>query len=138
MLQSTLRLLKYQVEKIEFNLNENYNFQDGKIIELNQNLERNISKIDKDRFKISLKFEICPKNDDQVPFTLSISIAGIFELENWTSEENKTLATVNTVAILFPFLRSLIAVVTSNANVPPYILPVINVAAWLENVDKNE
>lgn len=136
MSQGTLQLLSYEVNKIEFNLNKDYVFNKAKKIELNQNLEKNIERIDENTFKVSLSFEIFNLEEKPTPFTLSIKISGIFHLNNWENEDNITLATVNTIAILFPFVRSLVATVTANTSVPPYILPIFNVAAWLEQNEK--
>ena len=138
MQEAALQLLKYTVNKIEFNLNENYKIIQGTSIELNQNLERIISKIDENTLQVTLKYDIYNLENKQVPFTMSIIISSVFSLQNWEQESNKEIATVNTVAILFPFMRSLIATITANANVPPYILPVLNVAAWLDNLEKNK
>ena len=138
MQEAALQLLKYKVDKIEFNLNENYKIIQGTSIELNQNLERIISKIDENTLQVTLKYDIYNLENKQVPFTMSIIISSVFSLLNWEQENNKEIAMVNTVAILFPFMRSLIATITANANVPPYILPVLNVAAWLNNLEKNK
>lgn len=138
MQEAALQLLKYKVDKIEFNLNENYKIIQGTSIELNQNLERIISKIDENTLQVTLKYDIYNLENKQVPFTMSIIISSVFSLLNWEQESNKEIATVNTVAILFPFMRSLIATITANANVPPYILPVLNVSAWLDNLEKNK
>jgi preprotein translocase subunit SecB len=42
---------------------------------------------------------------------------------------------VNGVAILFPYLRSLISDMTSKGSETPIILPTINVAAMLKDVE---
>lgn len=129
---STLILLNYLVDKINFELNESYVFKPDCPINLNQNIERKITKIDDNRVKISLLFDIYNTEEKEVPFTLSISVSGIFELEDWESDKNKEIATVNTAAILFPFLRSLISTITANVNVPPYVLPVFDVNSLFE------
>ena len=40
------------------------------------------------------------------------------------------------MAILFPYIRALVSTFTANANVPPLILPPINVVNLIENVSK--
>ena len=136
MSKAALQLLRYDVNKIEFNLNNNFVFDNINKIELNQNVDRTIEKIDENTFKTSLNFEIFSLEEKPTPFTLLIKLSGIFQLKAWENEENNTLATVNTAAILFPFIRSLVATITANTSVPPYILPVFNVSAWLEENEK--
>ena len=132
MQEAAIVLLKYSVDKINFEINEQFDYYDKKEIKLNQNLERAITKIDENTLKVSLHFSIYSTQDNPNPFIMQTEISGVFKLENW-ERENKQMATVNTVAILFPFLRALIATITANTSVPPYIIPVINVAAWLDN-----
>ena len=133
MYESKLSLLKYSVDKIFFEVNDEYDYSKAKEIKLNQDLNKTINKIDENTFKTTLIFKIYGTEEIPVPFTLSISISGIFELEDWESEKNKQIAEKNTVAILFPFLRSLIATVTANCSVPPYVMPVINVNAFISD-----
>ena len=133
MYESKLSLLKYSVDKIFFEVNDEYNYSKAKEIKLNQDLNKTINKIDENTFKTTLNFKIYGTEVIPVPFTLSISISGLFGLEDWESEKNKQIAEKNTVAILFPFLRSLIATVTANCSVPPYVMPVINVNAFISD-----
>ncbi|MHB1682817.1 MAG: protein-export chaperone SecB [Bacilli bacterium] len=66
------------------------------------------------------------------PFYLTVTLTGAFtlSLENVPPEmdqkQQDQLLQVNTTAILFPYLRSLITNITANANVPPLILPPVN------------
>ena len=133
MYESKLSLLKYSVDKIFFEVNDEYDYSKAKEIKLNQDLNKTINKIDENTFKTTLNFKIYGTEEITVPFTLSISISGLFGLEDWESEKNKQIAEKNTVAILFPFLRSLIATVTANCSVPPYVMPVINVNAFISD-----
>ena len=75
-------------------------------------------------------------NEEIVPFLLNITISGLFNLENWENEENKTIAEMNTIAILFPYLRTLVTFATSNGGMNPYILPVLNINALFEKKEK--
>lgn len=133
MYESKLSLLKYSVDKIFFEVNDEYDYSKAKEIKLNQDLNKTINKINENTFKTTLSFKIYGTEEIPVPFTLSISISGLFGLEDWESEKNKQIAEKNTVAILFPFLRSLIATVTANCSVPPYVMPVINVNAFISD-----
>lgn len=52
---------------------------------------------------------------------------GVFEFEDWEDDDKNGMAINNATAILFPYLRNLVSTVTLNGNVPPYILPVMNI-----------
>ena len=132
-----IELLKYQVEKIHFDINPTFDFQNNTSIEIAPSLSRDIAKIDDETAKVTLAFHINNNEKLITPFDVEIIISGTFKLNDWENE-NVDIMKINTVAILFPFLRALVATVTSNANVPPYVIPVFNVEAWLDESEKKE
>ncbi len=133
-----LQLLNYSVNEIEFLLNDKYDFTKKQSVKLNQNFTRSIKKINKDVCAVSLSFIISDNDENPTPFTMRVVITGTFKLEDWEYEENIDLIKTNAVAIIYPFLRSLVATITSNANIPSYILPVFNIVSYFENADKNQ
>jgi preprotein translocase subunit SecB len=62
-------------------------------------------------------------------------MTGDFELcmEEENDKLKEALLHENAVAIMFPFLRSVIASLTTTANINPLILPVINIANTFKN-----
>ena len=138
MASTNLQLLKYAVNEINFALNENYDFSKKQSIKLNQNFTRSIKKINEDVCDVSLMFIINDSDDFPTPFTMKITITGTFKLKDWESKDNIDFIKTNAVAIVYPFLRSLVATITSNANIPSYILPVFNIAAYFEKEDKKD
>ena len=138
MASTNLQLLKYTVNEISFALNENYDFSKKQSIKLNQNFTRSIKKINKDVCDVSLMFVISDGDDSPTPFTMKVTITGTFKLKDWESKDNIDFIKTNAVAIVYPFLRSLVATITSNANIPSYILPVFNIAAYFEKEDKKD
>jgi preprotein translocase subunit SecB len=71
------------------------------------------------------------------PFHLKMSVSGYFSVEPLVNE-NLRLIETNAVAILFPYLRSLVSTITANANVAPLILPPINVVELLRQKQQSE
>lgn len=70
---------------------------------------------------------------------LLISIIGEFELLNYKEipqQAAKELLEKNTVAIMFPFLRSQVTIVTSQPNMPSINIPPININYMLEELKK--
>lgn len=60
-------------------------------------------------------------------------MTGYFEVDDINSEMGKHLVNYNSIAILFPYVRSLITSYTANSNVPPLIIPPINVSKMVED-----
>lgn len=129
---SGFKFLGYVVDKIDFKLNSDY---DKKEARLDFNLECNI-KTDKELKKGSVNLVLkFLKNSENIGtfFDLEISLTGFFESLDMEEEGFKKMLNLNGVALLFPFLRSAIADITKTANIPPLLLPVINVHKMLEN-----
>ena len=89
-----------------------------------------INPIDKLVFKVSLGITLFSESQ----YNINAQISGIFELTE-ESIMGKKLLTNNAVAILFPYLRSQLTLLTSQPGFEPVILPVLNINALLNDVD---
>lgn len=116
----------YSVNELIFKLNANYNTMDGNV-SLSPNFTREICKKDDNNYVVSLAIGI---NGDNIPFEVYVNISGYFGVE--TSEFSEQLIYKNAVAILFPYLRSLVSTLTANSSVKPVILPPINIVKMFE------
>ena len=134
---SPLSLNKYIVKDIHFSINEKFTFNQDVAREIHPEFTRHIRKIDDNNALVNLIF--CIDNENLVlPFSMKIDIEGLFHLENWERSELGSIMVTNTTAILFPYLRSLVSVITANANISPYIIPVMNINALFECEDATE
>lgn len=136
--QEPLKLNHYSVEKIDFHLNKGFNPKAAPTVSLNPDFRRNIRRIDENKALVELTVIIQTK-DIQLPFYLEVTIGGLFTLEHWEeTEDKKNLMKNQTIAILFPLVRSLVTVVTANSNIPPLMLPMLDVAALFEESEKRK
>lgn len=131
---SSLKFKNYIVEKVEFNVNYDFSGEDKEIyFDLD-----NDCKFEDNNFILTLDMVIFPeakKND--YPFTMKVRLAGLFEVDSNVKEETKIdFAQKNAIAILFPYLRALTSVYTSNSNIGTLILPPINVVKYLKNKEQ--
>lgn len=125
---SEMKLLNYKVIKTTFELNEAFEFKTSKI-DIQPSFNRDIVRIDDQHYKITLGIKISKEvNKNPIPFESEVVISSVFELPNWKSEAANSIAVNNATAIMFPYLRTLMATITMNGNVPPYMLPVMNVS----------
>ncbi|WP_373205839.1 protein-export chaperone SecB [Clostridium tertium] len=132
--KSKLRFKNYIVESIDFKSNFNFSGEEKSIeFDLENDYE-----FEDNNFILTLEMEVFPdaeKND--YPFSMRVRIIGLFEVESESTEKEKIdFAEKNSIAILFPYIRSLISVYTSNANIGTTIIPPINVVKYLENKKK--
>lgn len=75
-------------------------------------------------------------NDENNALKLSVELVGTFAFSN-SENVNKNLydnlINKNAIAILFPYLRSQVTLITSQPNMTPIILPPININTLLKN-----
>lgn len=132
---STLQFLHYDVNKIQFINNPDYEAQEVEVdLEFDSAIERSEEYIAQ---KVSI--EVFPNGlENGMPFQLQIDLTGHFRLVDGAEKmETKNIET-NTLAILFPYVRSLVTTITANANVPALVLPPLNIVRTLEEKNSQE
>ncbi|SGR58700.1 preprotein translocase subunit SecB [Staphylococcus aureus] len=72
-----------------------------------------------------------------------MQLTGVFDIEYENDVEDKNslkiLLTQNAIAILYPYIRSLVSDLTSKANMfDTFIMPVVNVAKMMEENNRIE
>lgn len=111
---------------------------DNKEICISPIFKRNITHYDNNKYIVQLDLSIKTSEENPLPFNIEIIMTGYFELYiNGKNDNinNKKIIKNNTVAIMFPFLRSALATLTTAANIDPLIIPVINVTQMFKDED---
>ncbi len=129
---SDMRFLNYIVPKASAEINKNFDFKQTQNITLQPKFRRDIIKVSDKEFNNQLTVTI-QDGDTPIPFSIEVSIRGAFYLENWEDEDNKDLVNTTSTATLFPYLRSLVSQVSTMLNMPPYILPLLNINELFKN-----
>ncbi len=126
--QSVLQLDKIVFDKIEF---KRLGFSSEKELELE--IQSNISqKQNAEIYRVTLIL----KGNKPEEYIFEISLTGFFsfEAENAIQEELKnTLVTKNAIAILMPYLRSEVSLLTAQPGIECVVLPAFNVNKILED-----
>lgn len=125
---SVLQFDNYSVENLSFQIvptdNEQHEFQihpcfNTELVDLGDN-----------NYDMRLSVEISSTEEFPMPFELCAVIVGHFtyvdENEATSPDFKDQILKKNTVSILFPFLRQIVATLTSTANVPTLMLPIMN------------
>lgn len=134
--------LKVQ-ESIISQLKQNYLYIKEIVFKREKEIPENLSagfdvdfKYEKDNIiHIELKGNV--KSDNGT--TLEVVVAGEYELVNYkdfSPDIAKSIMEQNSVAIMFPYLRAEITIVSSQPNMPSFNVPPINIVAFLEDVKK--
>ncbi|MBQ9932661.1 MAG: protein-export chaperone SecB [Ruminiclostridium sp.] len=125
---SVLQFNNYSVEELAFKIapidNEQQEFQvhpcfNTSLIDMGDN-----------NYNMRLSVEVPSTEDFPMPFELRVAIVGHFtyvdENEDSPPDYKTEILKKNTLSILFPFLRQIVATLTSTANVPTLMLPIMN------------
>jgi len=71
-------------------------------------------------------------------YRIEIIIKGNFRIEDTLEEEKEMFLKANASAILFPYLRSLLSLITSQLECETIILPTMNFQLFFEDADNEE
>lgn len=103
---------------VESNLKKEENISGE--LSLNLSIDRKVSKIGENNYKLFLNIKL---NDSDNKLVVEVKSISLFELEI----DNIDLIEKNGVAIIFPYLRSYLTLLTTQPGMPPIVLPAINV-----------
>lgn len=129
-IESVLKLDRLVFDKIEFT---RLGFKNDKELEIE--IQSSVSqKAETNIYKVTLIF----KGNKPEEYTLEISLSGFFSIvndDNLDDETKKALVTKNSVAILMPYLRSQISLLTAQPDTECVVLPPFNINKMLDKKD---
>ena len=119
-----MKFLDYKVLKASFSLTPD--IQPNKNYKVSPKINCSIKK---GAGKIFCTFNVeLARGEDVPPFEFSVSAVGSFSVEE--TEDVKTIA-VKAAETVFPFVRTTVASLTQLANIPAYILPIIDMESLI-------
>ncbi|HBG11062.1 MAG TPA: preprotein translocase subunit SecB [Clostridium sp.] len=96
--------------------------------EYKTDLQKNLTKISDHTYDVELKLTI---KKEGISLLVVANARFVYEADIYDSEEY--IVNVNTVAIMFPFIRSQVSLLTTQPGIMPIILPPINTAKLVNN-----
>lgn len=119
---------KISLSDLSFALNKDFKLpKEGVAIDLDLNVKNNFSKDKKSL--ITTLTAVLFKNAENAPFNLKVIVVGEFKGEY---KNLRKFSKLNAPAHLFPFLREIISNTTMRANIPPLVLPPLNLIELLK------
>lgn len=116
----------YLFDQVEINLE---NYQSGKLkIDFNPS---GIFDASEKSFYLTFEVKVKDENDNQF---VRVRCKGIFKFD---IEDMPEFFYRNSIAILFPYVRAYISLVTTQANVPGIILPTLNLSGLEQELKQN-
>lgn len=139
-----LQFVEYFVKHIEYKSDPFHDAleKEQEAVTLTPKFDYNISFKDEELSEsmIELIANIGDKNLKETPFFVSATVSGIFRLvdSEITKDEKFNYYKVNALAILFPYLRSVISDITSKGSEVPLILPTINIVSLFRKIEEEK
>ena len=109
--ESILKFNGYVVEKLNFQLNKK--FVHEKEIAISPAFNREIEKLDANKYLVRVKVVIGDLESEEQPFYIEVILSGKFEVESEKRNNNLSLIKSNATAILFPYLRNAVSMLTA-------------------------
>lgn len=132
MQKASFSIINYQFDKVSIDLSNHKNSN------LSTSFDTNGIFITEDSiYELTFVVKVFNQEDRENPF-VSVRCKGVFKFENVsTLDEIPDFFYKNSIAILFPYVRAYISLVTTQANVPGIILPTYNLSNLEEGLRKN-
>ena len=129
--KSILTLERMAFEEIQYKRSDIAN---PPVPNYDMNFERNIAEnIDHVHFVVSLAINVNSKDGN---ISLRIKLTGFFSCDCIDDETKKILVNDNAIAILFPYLRSQVTLASTQPDIPPIIIPPVNIAALFKESEQ--
>lgn len=129
-----LVLLDLSFNKFSFERRKNVTTSTAQIT-ISVKYDKNVS----DNNDVRVTIETSLKGDDDA-YDLSITAVGSFKIDfpNANEEFIESIMKKNTVAIMFPYIRSQITLLTSQPGFKPIVLQPININALIESEEQKQ
>lgn len=119
--ESSIKMLDFYFSEIKFNNNKRT--PETTNIKCQNRVEYHFDETDKTLVTVKLNTEL---NSDNNSISLSVSAVGVFSIP-LEIEARDCICKTNTVAIMFPFVRSEITLITAQPGLMPIMLPPIDI-----------
>lgn len=129
-IKSVLNLKNIIVKKIEFDRDKRFISSEQLTFKIGYNTKE---LEDKDDYEVALKVLI--EDSEKQTFRLLIEIIGYFGFDSKEDvhlQNKEIIIQKNTLAILFPYLRSQVTLITAQPGMEPIIIPPININSLIE------
>ncbi len=107
------------------------------MVDVSYNISGNFDDQNRDKCRVQIDLNVTTPDER---FSLFLQTVGCFEIANKAMDEQTKnfLLKRNTISIMFPFIRSQVALMTTQPGMQPIMLDPIDVNALVEKSEKNK
>ena len=126
---SELQMQHIVFDKLQF---ERSGFRSEQNTEIQMTVQTAINKEDEGKYRVSLHVAVVSEGE----YTADVWVSGFCEISE-DCEIKEDLLKTNAVAILFPYVRSELTLLTAQPETTPIVLPTLNINALLNQLNDN-
>jgi preprotein translocase subunit SecB len=131
MQDAAFSIINYQFDKVEIDLSHHKTDELSVSFDIQGVYTQEIA-----QYELAFSVKV-GHNDDDIPFA-KVHCKGMFEFENVSNlNDIPDFFYTNSIAILFPYVRAYLSLVTTQANVPGIILPTFNLSDLKDELRRN-
>lgn len=95
-------------------------------LELGVQVGHRVEEVEEDEYEITLNTTVSDENENVY---VNVKCRALFH----TEQENTGMLEKNTIAIMFPYVRSYISIITTQPGMVPIVLPAMNIVAMIND-----
>lgn len=134
--EAILKFDEYIVTKATYNLNDNFIFDENNELEVDFDLYSTVDLRPEFDTSVLLEVNVGDKTNINCPFVIEVAILGKFSFEG-DEETKESFMTSSALAILFPYVRSIVSELSDKSNIfPAFKLPLINIVSYLNDGER--
>lgn len=127
---SVLKLEHIVFDNLHF---ERHGFRNPDAPDAEVNIGTGVHKDSEGQYRVSLHIAVKKENE----YVASVQVTGFCEIdENCPGKDD--LLKRNAIAILFPYARAQLTLLTSQPETDPFVMPAFNINALVEDLEKEE
>lgn len=129
-ISSVLKMTHVVFDEISF---KRLGFQNKKERETQFGIGKHVEKISSGKYQVSLSARVARENE----YEAEVSITGYCEIAEDTPGKDRIL-NENAIAILFPYVRAELTLLTAQPETEPLVIPAVNINAMLRQAEEAE
>lgn len=102
------------------------NAKTGMEYKLQPSFGKLVNKVENNTYDVHLRFSMQNSEENISPYDIELEIVGRFSIDGGDEKSINEFLNVNVVAILFPYLRSILSSSMSAMMISPIVLPIVD------------
>lgn len=132
--RGVIQFLGYRLIDFQYHCDNNYAVTNGEAIQYSFGFHKKTERPSDQSMLVFLRTNVfIGENEEDAPCSMSLEIVGHFESDISIQPQWE----MNALAILFPYVRSIISSFTAQSGMPSVILPTVNIAQMFKDAEKN-